>query len=179
MTPMSDEQMDALIRRLEELFVAHLDAVFNVAHRVLWNRSDAEDVVQNSFLKAVARLDQLRDDGRIRPWLLQIAYRESIAVLRKRREIPVDPMTMPDGATPDRGPAELAVGADLARTLAAALERMNPDERMAVVLRDIEELPMREVAMVIGIGISAAKMRVSRGRAALRSMLDKELADAM
>jgi len=176
---MSDEQMDALVDRLELLFVTNLDAVFNVAHRVLWNRSDAEDVVQNSFLKAATRLDQLHDDNRARPWLLQIAYREAIAVLRKRRETPVDPATIPDRIAPGRGPDELAVAADLAAAVASALERMDSGERIAVVLRDIEELPMREVAEVIGIGLSAAKMRVSRGRASLRSMLDRELTDAM
>jgi len=179
MTARSNEQVEELVRRLEGLFTTNVESVFNVAHRVLWNRSDAEDVVQNTFVKAVTRLDQLRDQSRARPWLLQIAYRESISALRKRREIPVDPTTLPDPPSPDRGPADLAVAADLVAILADALRRMPPDERLALVLRDIEELPMKEVANVIGTGLSAAKMRVSRGRATLRSMLDKELADAM
>lgn len=179
MTPTSDDQMDAVVDRLQRLFDAHLVAVFNVAHRVLWNRADAEDVVQNSFIKAATRLDQLRDENRARPWLLQIAYREAIAVLRKRRETPVDPAQMPDVASAKPGPEEMLMASDLATAVAAALKRLEPDERMAVVLRDIEELPMREVADVIGIGLSAAKMRVSRGRASLRFMLNRELTDAM
>lgn len=161
---------------IEALFTAHVDPVFNVAHRVLWNRADAEDVVQNTFVKAATRMGQLLDGSRARAWLLQIAYRESIAVLRKRRETPTDPASMPDSPSQERGPADVAVASDLARTIAEAFERMNPDERMAVVLRDVEELPMREVAEVIGIGASAAKMRVSRGRESLRKMLEKELA---
>jgi len=168
-----------LIDRIVPLFVANLDAVFNVAHRVLWNRADAEDVVQNTFVKAATRLDQLLDGSRARAWLLQIAYRESITVLRKRRETPTDPASLPDTPSAERGPAEAVVASDLARTIASAFERMNPDERMAVVLRDVEELPIRDVADVIGIGVSAAKMRVSRGRESLRKMLEKELADAV
>lgn len=179
MTATPGEQDDELMQGLERLFTAHIDSVFNVAHRVLWSRSDAEDVVQDTFVKAATRLNQLRDQRRARPWLLQIAYRESIAVLRKRREIPVDPALLPDSPTSERNPGELAAVADLAVIVAEALRRMEPDERLAVVLRDIEELPMREVAKVIGTELSAAKMRVSRGRATLRSMLDKELADAM
>jgi len=178
-TTQMNEHPEELIQSLERLFTTHLNSVFNVAHRVLWNRTDAEDVVQDTFVKAATRLDQLRDQRRARPWLLQIAYRESIAVLRRRREIPIDPATLPDSPVPDRGPADLAIMADLAVIVADALRRMEPDERLAVVLRDIEELSMREVADVIGMGLSAAKMRVSRGRATLRSLLDKELADAM
>lgn len=168
-----------MFARLEQLFVAHVDAVFNVAHRVLWNRGDAEDVVQNTFVKAAIGLAGLRDLGRARSWLLQITYRESIAVLRHRRDVPTDPVSFGDLSATGRGPAELAVASDLAEIVAEALSRMRPDERMAVLLRDIEELPMREVALVMDVGLSAAKMRVQRGRGALRVLLEKELTDAL
>jgi len=170
---------DALITRLEPLFLAHVDASFNVAHRVLWNRADAEDVVQNTFVKAATRLDQLSDVSKARPWLLQIAYREAIALLRKRRETPTDPAELPDQPSNVRGPADAAVDAELARRISGALAGMDEGQRMAVVLRDVEELPMREVAKIMDIGESAAKMRVSRGRETLRHLLGEELADAV
>jgi len=170
---------DTLVARIEPLFVAHVDAVFNVAHRVLWDRSDAEDVVQTTFLKAATRLGQLSDIKRARPWLLQIAYREAITVLRKRRDIPTDPSALPDQPSSAPGPADVAINSELAARITAALESMDTKQRLAVVLRDIEELPMREVADVMGIGESAAKMRVSRGREALRHLLKGELADAV
>ncbi len=158
--------------RVEALFVAHVEAVFNVAYRVLWNRSDAEDVVQASFLKALARLDQLNDSSRARPWILQVAYRESISVIRQRTELPVDPMDVPEIVCAGPGPADLAVLSELAAELSLALGRLDVGERMAVVLRDVEQLPMREVAVVLGVGLSAAKMRVHRGRQSLRLLLE-------
>ena len=128
-------------------------------------------MVQRTFLKAVTRLDQLRDPGRVRPWLLQVAYREAISVIRSRREIPTAPAELPDALALDSCPLEAAVAADLAAIVRRALERMNEDERLAVVLRDVEQLPMGDVAAVLGIGLSAAKMRVHRGRGSLRHVL--------
>ncbi len=159
---------------VETLFVANVDAVFNVAFRILWNRADAEDVVQQSFLKALSRLGQLRDAGSARPWLLQIAYRESITVMRSRREVPTDPHELPEAAATGSDPAECTVAAELAHIVSGALQRMHADERMAVVLRDVEQLPMTEVAKITGVGLSAAKMRVHRGRAALRTIISQQ-----
>lgn len=157
---------------VEDLFRAHVDGVFNVAFRVLWNRADAEDVVQATFVKAFGRIDQLRDPGKARAWLLQVAYRESIGVLRRRRDVPVDPTDLPVAACDDPTPADLVAASAVAAELSRALQRLSPDERMAVVLRDVEDLPMREVAEVLGVGVSAAKMRVHRGRQRLRVLLD-------
>lgn len=153
------------------LFTQNVDAVFNVAYRVLWQRADAEDVVQRTFLKVFLRRDQLRDSGRARPWLLQIAYREAISILRARRDVPTDPTKLPETHQPGAGPADVAVLNEAARTVQGALDAMDPDERLAVVLRDVEQVPMRDVAEVLGIGLSAAKMRVHRGRASLRELL--------
>lgn len=161
----------ALARRVEELFVAHVDGVYNVAYRVVWNPTDAEDVVQTTFVKAFLRLDQLADPNKVRPWLLQVAYRESITVLRRRRDVVMDPTDLPGRPCGRPGPAEAAVASAVAAQLAEALLRLRPDERLAVVLRDVEGLPMRDVAEVLGIGLSAAKMRVHRGRQALRLLL--------
>ncbi len=160
-----------VVDRLEVLFAEQVESVFNVAYRVLWNRADAEDVVQRTFLKALTRLDQIRDPGRVRPWLLQVAYRESIAVVRARREVPTAPEDMPESVVSGAGPAEAAVLSDVARILSEALGEMNEQERVAVVLRDVEQLPIREVAEVLGVGVSAAKMRVHRGRASLRELI--------
>lgn len=175
----TDARVDELVEVVEGLFRAHVDGVFSVAHRVLWNRADAEDVVQNTFLRAAGHLDQLHDRGRARAWLLQIAYRESIAVLRRRRDVCTDPVSLPDLASPTPGPEDTTMARELTRLLARSFARMKPDERLAVVLRDVEQLPMRDVAGVMGVGLSAAKMRVHRGRASLRALLDPEVLGAM
>lgn len=160
--------------QIEELFVEHIDAVFNVAYRVLWSRADAEDVVQSTFTKAFLNLGQLNDGSRVKPWLLQIAYREAIAVVRRRRDVPTDPDDMPQQASSAEGPAEQAILTDIVSRISSALEQIDSDERLAVVLRDVEQLPMAEVASVLDIGLSAAKMRVSRGRQSLRRILEAQ-----
>lgn len=162
----------ALLERIEALFAEHVDAVFNVAYRVLWNRDDAEDVAQATFVKAFLRLHQVEDQKKVRPWLLQVAYREAITVLRRRRDVPVDPVDLPAVESDARGPEDAAVMSAMATHISAALMTMDADERLAVVLRDVEELPMREVAEVLGVGLSAAKMRVHRGRQSLRQKLE-------
>ena len=161
----------SVLEWVEQLFRSHADGVFNVAYRVLWNRTDAEDVVQTTFVKAFGRIDQLRDPDKARPWLLQVGYRESIAVLRRRREAPVDPADLPVAVSSEPSPDDVVVASAVAAELSKALHRLSPDERMAVVLRDVEDLPMRDVAEVLGVGVSAAKMRVHRGRQRLRSLL--------
>ena len=163
----------SLHQRVERLFRAHVDAVFNVAYRVLWSRADAEDAVQTTFVKAFTRIDQLEDPDRERPWLLQIAYRESIAIVRRRRAQPVDPSELPE-TVDQQTPENTAVSGEVVRIINAALLELGEAERMAVVLRDIEELPMAEVANVLGVGLSAAKMRVHRGRQSLRLLLEND-----
>ncbi len=169
---MSETVAGALAQRIETLFREHIDAVYNVAYRVVWNRSDAEDVVQATFIKAFTRLDQLDDSGRLRPWLLQISYREALTVLRRRRDVPTDPMELPDTPRSTDSPEDAVISNDIAGLIGQALRRLGDDERLAVVLRDVEELPMREVAEVLDISLSAAKMRVHRGRQSLRHLLE-------
>lgn len=175
-TPTPSAALDrGVADKIRQLFGDHVDSVFNVAARILWNRSDAEDVVQATFIKAAINLASLRDDSSVRPWLLQIAHRESISVLRRRRDVPTDPGFIPDQLSASESPEDLAVGRDIVRAVNDALESIAVDERAAVVLRDIEGLSMREVSETLGVGLSAAKMRVHRGRSALRLILQEEL----
>ncbi len=156
---------------LVELFQANGDAAFNVAFRLVWNRSDAEDVVQSSFVKAARSLGQLRDPDKARSWLLSITYRESLAVLRRRRDIVTDPVVLRETVGLGPGPEELAVQKELADAIRVAIDGLPTTLRTAFVLRDVEEVPMAAVAEILGIGNSAAKMRVARAREMLRVSL--------
>ena len=95
-----------LLERIETLFNKHVDAVYNVAYRVLWNRDDAQDVTQATFVKAFLRLDQLQDESKVRAWLLQVGYREAITVIRRRRDVPTDPLDMPPQKSEAKGPED-------------------------------------------------------------------------
>lgn len=156
---------------LGALFEPNVDAAFNVAYRLVWNRADAQDVVQNAFVKAVRASGQLVDLSRARSWLLSITYREALMMLRARRDVPTDPMSLPERPSPLDDPEEAALRRDLALVVQRAIDRLPDALRVAFVLRDVEELPMNEVAEVLEIGVSAAKMRVARARDALRTAL--------
>ena len=153
---------------LVDQFEGNVDAAFSVAYRIVWNRADAQDVVQNAFIKAAHGLEQLRDPDKARNWLLSITYREALMVLRARRDIPTDPVELPDHGNARVDPADLVVQHELADIIRAAIDRLPEPLRTAFVLRDVEELPMGEVAEVLEIGVSAAKMRVARARESLR-----------
>ena len=171
------DQVTAPLPQLSELFHEHVGGVYNVAYRILWSRADAEDVVQQTFLRAFVRLEQLTERSKARSWLLTIAYRESIAVVRRRRDIPTEPASLPEAGNNSGDPALLAQHGALAERIDAAIQALPENLRSAVVLRDVEELPMAEVAEALGIGISAGKMRVARGREALRLSLQDEIND--
>lgn len=153
------------------MFEANVDASFNVAYRVLWNRADAQDAVQAAFVRAATHLDQLTRPERARSWLLSITYREALMMLRSHRDVPTDPGRLPDRVVLGSDPADLVAGQELARILDAAIARLPEPMRTAFVLRDVEQLPMAEVAQVLDIGVSAAKMRVARAREQLRTTL--------
>lgn len=152
------------------LFDAHADSVYNVAWRILWNAADAEDVTQSTYLRAFARLDQLRQPERARPWLLQIAYHGALEVLRRRRDLPTDPATLPERPSSET-PESLALRSETLAALDRAIDTLPETLRVAFVLRDVEGLSTAEVAATLEIGESAAKMRVARAREQLRQAL--------
>ena len=151
---------------LIELFERTAQAGYHLALRVVWNHDDALDVVQSAFVQAALHHHQLRD-----PQLLGIVYREALTVLRRRREVSTAPSNLVETAQPDADPADVLALSDLRALISAAVGALPEPLRVAFVLRDVEELPMREVAEVLAIGESAAKMRVARARESLRVTL--------
>jgi RNA polymerase sigma-70 factor (ECF subfamily) len=159
------------IERVTELFELHADSVFHVAWRIVWSAPDAEDVTQATFVRAFTRLDQLREPGRERPWLLQIAYHGALEVLRRRRDVPTDPHELPERPTSE-DTERIADRRATVALLQSAIDELPGSLRIAFVLRDVEGLSTHEVADTLGIGESAAKMRVARAREQLRMALE-------
>lgn len=166
--------VEGRLERIVELFELHADSVFHVAWRIVWSVPDAEDVTQTTFVRAFTRLDQLRDAGRARPWLLQIAYHSALEVLRRRRDVPTDPSELPDRPTA-HDTEQIADRRATLTLLQEAVDQLPGTLRLAFVLRDIEGLSMIEVAETLGVGESAAKMRVARAREQLRLRLEGAL----
>ena len=165
-------------RRLVE---RHSRAVFRLAWRLTGNEHDAEDVVQETFLKAYRRLGQFQERAAFSSWLHRIAANCAYDLLRRRarrREELVesrgdDPGGEPldslasDAPQPDR----LAHSGEITRRVQAAMARLSPRERAAFALRHFEERPIREIAELLGIDEGAVKHCIFRAVRKLRPAL--------
>ena len=145
----------------------HLDAAYNLARWLTRNDHDAEDVVQEAYLRAYRSSGGFRGgDGRA--WLLAIVRNTCLTWLDRNR--PPKPTVLFDEAR--HGPADAPAGTPPdGDALRAALDELPPEYREAVVLRELEGLSYKEVAAVTGVPIGTVMSRLSRGRGLLRQTL--------
>ena len=158
--------------------------VYRLAKNITRNDEDAEDVLQDAFLKAYTHLDNFKGDSKFYTWIVRIAVNEALMRLRKRktdRSVPLDEPVELGEETVQR---EIAVWEDnpeqqysqeeWRRILDEAVESLKPDFRTVFVLRDIEELSTEETAETLGISVPAVKSRLLRARLALRERLTRQ-----
>lgn len=152
--------------------------------RMCGQREDAEDVFQETLIKAYEGLEKVRDAGAVRTWLFRVAANQCLMKRRKsppEREIPLehykpagfdfaDPLEIPDWS---HLPEDDAARAELHDALESAIGDLPQDLRIVVILRDVEGLSTRETAEALGLGDSAVKMRLHRARLALRQSLER------
>jgi RNA polymerase sigma-70 factor, ECF subfamily len=154
----------------EQLMLPHLDAAYNLACWLMRDRRDAEDAVQDAFLRAQRAFAGFRGaDGRA--WLLTIVRNVCYSQMRQRRRAPEevafeDELHGVPGDTAE--PHAVAWGEVKAEWLRQGLERLAPEFREAIVLHEIEGLSYREIAAVAGIPIGTVMSRLARGRSRLQ-----------
>jgi RNA polymerase sigma-70 factor, ECF subfamily len=148
----------------------HLDAAFNLARWLTGSRADAEDVVQEAMVRALTYFPTYRG-GSARAWILQIVRNTAYGALKARRgERTVEP-TGAEGTTalesiPDQAddPEQALILSDDLRHMDALIERLPPELRETLVLRELEELSYREIAQVTGAPIGTVMSRLWRAR---------------
>jgi RNA polymerase sigma-70 factor (ECF subfamily) len=151
----------------ENRFLPHLDAAYNLARLLTRNAHDAEDVVQESYLRAWRAFSNFRGQDS-RPWILTIVRNTSFTWLRDSR-LRADHAEYHEGlhvsgaATPE---AE-SLGRERARAVERCIEELPSDFREAIVLREMEELPYQEIAEITGVPPGTVMSRLSRARARL------------
>ena len=177
---MTDESQS---RRFQEIALPHLDAAYNLARWLARNDADAQDIVQEAFLRAFKSFSGFRGTT-ARPWLLAIVRNTCYTWLRQHRsahlEVPYDDAVAGDEAdgepySADReaNPETILAAAEERRLFDAALEQLPTEFREAVILRDVEELSYREIASVAAIPIGTVMSRLSRGRRMLFAALTR------
>lgn len=155
----------------------HSRAVFRVAYRVTGNEQDAEDVVQDTFLKAYAELARFESRSGLGTWLHRIAANCAIDLLRKRPRRTVshdDQDTAPlveRLASPEASPERQAQGRQMRARLDAAMADLTPLERAAFTLRHLEQQPIEAIAEALGQNPSATRHSIFRAVAKMRRAL--------
>ena len=166
-----------------ELLNQYERKILRLAKNITQNDEDAEDVLQETFLKAYSHLDRFKGDSKFYTWIVRIAVNESLMKLRKRKSDKTVPLDQEIDTGEDYMPREIAVWEEnpestysrdeIRDILDKAVEALPPIFRSVFVLRDIEDLSTEETADALGISIPAVKSRLLRARLQLREKLTR------
>jgi len=165
----------------EELVLRHRQRVVAVAKRITNNREDAEDVAQESFHKAFLHLGAFQEKSRFSTWLTRIAMNEAFMLLRRRRAVfevlPESPDNHAESwsetfVDQSPNPEESYWQRERTQLLTEAINRLGPNVRSTILLRDIEERSSQETARILRTSIAAVKARVFQGRRKLHRTLN-------
>jgi len=145
----------------EELVRRHQAGVYRVALRILGSSADAQDTVQETFVRAWRALPHFRQDSTISTWLYRIVTRRALHRIAARRTTQaLDEVELEAG--PD--PAHAAERRERLRAVTQAIANLPPEQRAALVLREFEGLSYQEVAEILGASLPAVKGRIHRAR---------------
>ncbi len=162
-------------RAFTVLMERHADRLWSIAIRVMHNREDAADALQDAMISAFRRADSFRGDAKVTTWLHRIVLNACFDRLRRRQARPSVPL--PDEAdrapelTARDDPAAEAVRSSLADEVNRALGKIGADQRAALVLVDLEGYSVEQAAGILGCAPGTVKSRCSRGRARLAIFL--------
>jgi RNA polymerase sigma-70 factor (ECF subfamily) len=171
------------LHEFERLVLAHMDAAYNLAYWLVRNRDDAEDVVQDAYLRAFRAFDALAGED-VRPWLLTIvrnvAYRWLAVRKRTANVISIEgalagrdnrDSRVMELASEEPSAEDMLVGRAEQALVRAALAELPPAFREVIVLRELEGLAYRDIASVTGTPIGTVMSRLARARDQLRERL--------
>jgi RNA polymerase sigma-70 factor, ECF subfamily len=183
---MSDESLvvaaqDGNINAFAELRDRHFRTLLRTTYRITRNWEDAEDALQDSFLKAFTHLNSFEGRSTFSSWVTRIAINQSLMILRKRRTINDQSIGAGDDCcgSNDRwemrdvreDPEHLYVRHERSELLRGAIRRLRPCLRNALELQCTQEYSIREIADALGISSAAAKSRLLHARLSLRTLL--------
>ena len=155
-----------------ELVSDHSEQVYRLAYRLSGNKHDAEDLTQDVFVRVFKSIHTFQP-GTLEGWLHRITTNLFLDGARRRQRIRMDALSVaPEHVWgSSTGPEDLHVDGQLDSDVSHALEALNPEQRVAVVLCDIEGLSYEEIADVLDIKLGTVRSRIARGRAQLRQAL--------
>jgi RNA polymerase sigma-70 factor (ECF subfamily) len=187
--PVSDElklvraAKDGDVSAFEQLVKRYDRNVFRIANHITHSREDAEDVVQEAFLKAYSNLEKFQEQSKFYTWLVRIAVNEALMKLRKRRperfvsldeDVKTEDDSLPrEVADWSPNPEQLYNQEELRDILSRTIQGLPPTFRTVFVLRDVEGLSTEETADALELSVPAVKSRLLRARLQLRERLNR------
>ena len=177
--PLVDRVLAGDAQAFEELVGRHQRRVYRVAIAITGNQEDAEETMQETFLKMYQHLSEFQRASRLSTWLTRIAVNEALQKRRKRRitESLDEPVVSDEEMMPKQlqdwrdDPEKIYAKEEIRQIVEEAIQSLAPIYREAFVLRDVEGLTTEEAAEVLGIAIPALKSRLLRARLMMREAL--------
>lgn len=160
-----------------ELYRQFETMVYNLALRMSGNAADAEDIAQETFIRAYRHLEKFKGKSSLKTWVFRIALNCANTRLRRRgrrlaHRVDDGEFELERAADESRSPEERAVASDLSAAVRVGLEHLPAHYREAVLLRDFEDMNYSEIAEVLGVRIGTVRSRIARGREQLRQWLE-------
>lgn len=184
----------ALLRRLRdrderafrELIDAHRDRVFNITYRMLGQREEAEEIAQEVFITVFKTIDTFREESKFSTWLYRVTVnhcKNRIKYLARRHDRERDELDETAQETNGATGAPLAIarpdralaGAQLEALMQEAIAKLDDDQRVVVILRDVEDLSIEEICEITGLPDGTVKSRLHRARLVLRKRLARHV----
>jgi RNA polymerase sigma-70 factor (ECF subfamily) len=166
-------------RRFQQLALPHLDAAYNLARWLSGNAGDADDVVQEAFVRAFRFFDTFRGEN-ARPWLLAIVRRTWYTEWRRRKSslevVPIDDdfddtSLFDEACSACTDPQALLLRGEHARIVREALASLPVEYREVLILRELEDMSYRDIALIADLPIGTVMSRLARGRRKLAALL--------
>ncbi len=163
-------------RRFAVLVDRHKDRALTLAVRMVGNREEAEELVQDSFVRAFRSLDDFRGDARFGTWFYRIVYNVCMtSVMRKKESLSDAGEDFPDVAAPEGDPLSQLEEAELQALLAEAIGRLPEQQRAALTLFYVQDMTYEEIAGVTGQPMGTVKTHLFRGREGLRRIVLQQM----
>jgi len=184
---MDEKALIAAARRgdvssFNQLVLNYQSMAYNVAYRILGDRDAAADATQDAFLSAFKAIGKFRG-GSFKSWLLRIVTNTCYDQLRHKQRQPtasldallvLEPAPIRSLTDPGESPEEYALRQELSKVIQAGIATLPPEQRVALVLSDIQGLSYQEIAEITGASLGTVKSRLSRARSKLRDFLLKQ-----
>jgi RNA polymerase sigma-70 factor (ECF subfamily) len=160
----------------EDFVNENLRRIFLQVYRIVGNASDAQDLTQEVFIKALQRSEQIKESGKAAHWLSRIATNTAIDFLRRHGRVgfsAIEDLLEPVAVSREESPEQRLLRAEHSGLLSRGLAQLSERERLALVLRDIEDLPAEEVARQMNCSKATVRSHIANARIKFRRFLER------